>query len=379
MKIVIAPDSFKGSLTAKEVADSIERGIKKVYRNSCIVKVPMADGGEGTVQSLVDCTDGKMINVNVKDPLMRDINAFYGMLGDGETAVIEMASSSGLDLVSNKERNPAKTTTYGTGELIKHAMNNGCRNIIIGLGGSATNDGGTGMLKALGVKFLDENNEDIGLGGGSLSKLQRIDIKGMDHRVKECKITAACDVNNPLCGPEGASYIFGAQKGADEDMIRVLDKNLTHYADVIKKDIGVNIINIPGAGAAGGLGGGLLAFLNVDLQKGIEIVMKVTNLEEKVKDSDIVITGEGMIDYQTSFGKTPYGVAKIAKKYGIPVIAIAGGIGKDTGTLYDKGFDSIFSIVNKPMSLDEAIINAKILLEDVSERIMRVLCINRNQ
>lgn len=379
MKIVIAPDSFKGSLTAKEVADSIERGIKKVYRNSCIVKVPMADGGEGTVQSLVDCTDGKIINVNVKDPLMRDINAFYGMLGDGETAVIEMASSSGLDLVSNKERNPAKTTTYGTGELIKHAMNNGCRNIIIGLGGSATNDGGTGMLKALGVKFLDENNEDIGLGGGSLSKLQRIDIKGMDHRVKECKITAACDVNNPLCGPEGASYIFGAQKGADEDMIRVLDNNLTHYADVIKKDIGVNIINIPGAGAAGGLGGGLLAFLNVDLQKGIEIVMKVTNLEEKVKDSDIVITGEGMIDYQTSFGKTPYGVAKIAKKYGIPVIAIAGGIGKDTGTLYGKGFDSIFSIVNKPMSLDEAIINAKILLEDVSERIMRVLCINRNQ
>ena len=201
----------------------------------------------------------------------------------------------------------------------------------------------------------------------------------MDHRVKECKITAACDVNNPLCGPEGASYIFGAQKGADEDMIRVLDNNLTHYADVIKKDIGVNIINIPGAGAAGGFGGGLLAFLNVDLQKGIEIVMKVTNLEEKVKDSDIVITGEGMIDYQTSFGKTPYGVAKIAKKYGIPVIAIAGGIGKDTGTLYGKGFDSIFSIVNKPMSLDEAIINAKILLEDVSERIMRVLCINRNQ
>lgn len=376
MKIVVASDSYKGSLTAKEVAENIEKGIRKVFSDAEIVKVPMADGGEGTVQSLVDGTGGEIIKVKVKGPLLREVEAFYGILGDQKTAVIEMAAASGLPLISREERNPMETTTYGTGELIKHALDKGCRNIIIGIGGSATNDGGAGMVKALGVKLLDEDGKDIGFGGKSLGKLRRIDITGMDPRLKECKITAACDVDNPLCGPRGASRIFGPQKGADEEMVEILDRNLANYARVIKNDIGKDIMDVPGAGAAGGLGGGLLAFLNAELKSGIDIVIEVTRLEEKMKGANLVITGEGMIDYQTAYGKTPYGVAKCARKYGIPVIAIAGGIGKDADTLYEKGFNSIFSIVDKPMPIEQAIANGGTLVENVAERVMRVLKIN---
>lgn len=376
MKIVIAPDSYKGSLTALEVANSIENGIRMVFNDSIVEKIPMADGGEGTVQSLVDSTGGKIIYVTAKGPLLKEVNAFYGILGDGKTAVIEMAAASGLPLISKEERNPLLTTTYGTGELIKDALDKGCRNIIIGLGGSATNDGGLGMAKALGVSFLDEKGNDIGEGGGALNKLTSIDISNLDFRIKKCNITAACDVNNPLCGPEGASNVFGPQKGADENMIEVLDKNLTNYAEVIKKDLYIDIINTPGAGAAGGLGAGLIALLNAKIKRGIDIVIDITNLEEKIKDADLVFTGEGMIDFQTAFGKTPFGVAKIAKKYNIPVIAIAGGIGKDAESLYDKGFDSIFPIVDSPMSLDKAMKDGKALIERTAERIMRVYKIN---
>lgn len=376
MKIVVAPDSYKGSLTAGEVAVSIERGIKRVFADAEVLKIPMADGGEGTVQSLVDGTGGEIIKVNVKDPLMREVEAFYGILGDKKTAVIEMAAASGLPLLSKDERDPMKTTTYGTGQLIKNALDKGCRNIIIGIGGSATNDGGAGMIKALEAKLLDENGKDIGFGGGSLGKLSKIDITDMDARLKECSITAACDVDNPLCGPKGASHIFGPQKGADEEMVEILDHNLANYAGVIKRDLGTNIIDVPGAGAAGGLGGGLMAFLNAKLRNGIDIVIDVTGLDKKLKGAQLVITGEGMIDYQTAFGKTPYGVAKCAKKYGIPVIAIAGGIGQDADTLYQKGFDSIFSIVDKPMSLEQSMKDGSILLENAAERIMRVLKIN---
>lgn len=377
MKIVIAPDSFKGSLTAKQVAESIERGIRKVEKNIHIEKVPMADGGEGTVQSLVDATNGRMIYTKVFDPLMREIEAFYGILGDGSTAIIEMSAASGLPLISKEEKNPLITTTYGTGQLFMHALNQGCRSFIIGIGGSATNDGGVGMMKALGIRFINSEGQDIGFGGGELDKIHTIDTSGLDDRILDCSITVACDVDNPLCGLRGASRVFGPQKGATEEMVEVLDSNLAHYAKVIKSQLGISIIDVPGAGAAGGLGGGLMAFLKAKLRRGIDIVIDATGLEESVKGAALVITGEGSIDYQTQFGKTPYGVAMVAKKYGIPVIAIAGSIGKDAYALYEKGFNSIFSIVDKPMTLEEAIENSEVLLENTAERIMRgIFCMN---
>lgn len=372
MKVVIAPDSFKGSLTAKEAAENIKLGIKRVYKDIDIECIPMADGGEGTVQSLVDVTGGKILTAAVTGPLLEKIEAFYGILGDGKTAVIEMAAASGLPLVSEEKRNPMITTTYGTGELIKNALDMGCRNIIIGIGGSATNDGGLGMAKALGVKFLDEAGEDIGHGGGSLSKLHTIDLSGIDDRLKDCSITAACDVDNPLCGPRGATYVFGPQKGAQGDMLEILDRNLEHYARIVKDTLGVDIKDIPGAGAAGGLGGGLIAFLGVKLQRGIDIVIETVQLEKHIKDADLVITGEGMMDYQTQYGKTPYGVAQAAKKQGLPVVALVGQIGRNANVLYELGIDSIFSIVDGPMSLDNAIENGAELLQDAAERVMRL-------
>lgn len=373
MKIIIAPDSFKGSLSALEVCENIEIGIRKVFDTAEIVRVPMADGGEGTVQSLVDATGGEIISLKVKGPLLKEVDAFYGILGDRTTAVIEMSSASGITLLTKEERNPMKATTYGTGQIIKHALDMGCRNIIIGIGGSATNDGGAGMVKALGIKLLDEKSEEIDFGGGNLNKLKSIDVSEIDSRINQCNIVVACDVDNTLCGEKGASYIFGSQKGADENMIITLDRNLSHYAEIVERYLGVAIKDYPGAGAAGGLGGGLLAFLHAKLQPGINIVIERTELEEKLKDADLVITGEGMIDYQTQYGKTPYGVAKLAKKYNIPVIAIAGGIGKGAEELYSKVFDSIFSIVDKPMQLEEAIENSVLLLQNTAERIMRVL------
>lgn len=373
MKIAIAPDSFKGSLSATEVANAIEKGIKKVDINIETVKIPMADGGEGTVESLVEATGGKYIKVKVNDPLMREIEAVYGILGDNKTAVIEMAQASGLPLLKKEERNPMKTTTYGTGQLIKHAVNSGCKNIIIGIGGSATNDGGAGMAMALGAKLLDKEGKDIPLGAEGLIKLKTIDLATFDEKIRECKFIAACDVENPLVGEKGASHIFGPQKGADKDMVKVLDEYLEHYGNLLEEYLNISVLDYPGAGAAGGLGAALLAFLNAELKRGIDIVIEASNLDEKIKDSDLVITGEGMIDYQTQFGKTPFGVAETSKKYNRPVIAIAGGIGKDASDLYNKGIDSIFSIVDKPMTLDEAMENAEILLEDTAERIMRIV------
>lgn len=376
MKVVIAPDSFKGCLTASEVAEHIEIGIKKVFNDADIIKVPMADGGEGTVQSLVDATGGELVSLKVKGPLLNEVNSFYGILGDKKTAVIEMAAASGLPLISKEERNPLKTTTYGTGELIKHALDRGCRNFIIGIGGSATNDGGAGMLQALGVKLLDKWDKEIDFAGKGLLDLHKIDVSNMDERIIECSITAACDVTNPLCGPSGASAVFGPQKGADEEMVKILDKGLLNFAEVIKKELGIEIKDVPGSGAAGGLGGGLLAFFSARLKRGVDIVIEATNLEDRIQGADLVITGEGMIDNQTAFGKTPYGVAMIAKKYNVPVIAIAGGIGKDAEVLYDKCFNSIFSIVDMPMQLEEAMKNGHILLEKTAERIMRLLKLN---
>ncbi|HYF83313.1 MAG TPA: glycerate kinase [Clostridia bacterium] len=373
MKIVIAPDSFKGSLSASAVSVNIEKGIRKVFESADILSIPMADGGEGTVQSLVDSTKGVIVNTKVKGPLLKEVDAFYGILGDGITAVIEMAAASGLPLLRGDERNPMKTTTYGTGELIKHALDKGCKKIIVGIGGSATNDGGAGMIKALGAKLLDNDGNDIGYGGGCLDKIEVIDLSSMDERLKSCKIVAACDVDNPLIGPRGASNVFGPQKGADPEMVKILDKNLEHYAEVVERTIGISIKDYPGAGAAGGLGGGLLAFLGAELKRGIDIVIEATGLEEKIKDADIVITGEGMMDYQTQYGKTPYGVAQVARKYNIPVLAIVGSVGQNAEALYDLGFSGIFSIINRPMTLTEAMSECAELLEKTSESVMRIV------
>jgi len=372
-RIVAAPDSFKGSLTAKEVAEALEAGIKRYDNSIEVIKVPMADGGEGTVQSMVDATGGHMISVTVKGPMLSEVEAFYGILGDGRTAVIEMAAASGLLLVEPGERNPLIATTYGTGELIRHALDMGCRRIIIGIGGSATNDGGAGAMQALGVRLLDDSGNDIGFGGGSLGGLYRIDINNLDPRIKDAEITVACDVDNPLCGPKGASRVFGPQKGADDAMIEELDRNLAHYADLVESTLGVKIKDYPGAGAAGGLGGGLLAFLGATLKKGVDIVIETVELEKKIRDADLVITGEGRMDYQTIYGKTPFGVAKAAEKYGIPVIAICGSIGKGAEVLYDNGFASIFSIIDKPMCIDEAMEKSSELIQNCSERVIRAL------
>lgn len=372
-KIVIAPDSFKGSMSAREAAEAIERGIKAVCPNVIIEKIPMADGGEGTVETLVDATGGRAIKVNVLGPLGEERESYFGILGDGKTAVIEMALASGLPLVPKEKRNPLVTTTYGTGQLIKAALDQGCREFIIGIGGSATNDGGVGMAQALGVRFLDAEGKEIPFGGGSLNRLEKIDTSKIDPRLKECKVMVACDVNNPLCGPKGASAVFGPQKGATPEMVELLDRNLAHLAAVIKRDVGEDVKDFPGAGAAGGLGAGLMAFCHAQLQRGIEIIIQATRLAEKMAGADLVITGEGQMDFQTAHGKTPMGVATVAKSMNIPVIALVGKIGRGADMLYDQGIDAIFSIAEGPMELEECMKNGAELMERAANRVMRAI------
>ncbi|KHD37139.1 glycerate kinase [Clostridium acetobutylicum] len=374
--IVLAPDSFKESMTAKEVCLAMEKGIKKVNDRINCIHVPMADGGEGTMQSLVDATNGKVYSLNVKGPLLDKVEAQYGILGNGEIGVIEMASASGIHLVPKEKRNPLITTTYGTGELVRACLDRGVKKILIGIGGSSTNDGGVGAIKALGAKFLDEEGEDIGFGGGSLSKLNKIDLSELDERLSKVEIEVACDVNNPLCGKNGASNIFGPQKGATKEMVETLDENLKHYARIIKEQCKKDVIDMPGAGAAGGLGAGLVAFLDGKLERGIGLVIKYSGLEEKVKDCDIVFTGEGSIDYQTKFGKTPIGVAKLAKKYDKPVIALAGKVGDNIEDLYEEGIDSIFGIIRGVGTLEEVLKDGKENIEKTSENIMRLINLN---
>lgn len=373
MKIVIAPDSFKESMTAMKVCMAIEKGMKSVLKDAEFIKVPMADGGEGTTFSLIDATNGKIIKTKSKNPLGIEIDSYFGILGDNETAIIEMASTSGLELIKKEERNPMLTTTYGTGELIKKALDMGVKKILIGIGGSATNDGGAGMFQALGGKLLDINGDEIDFGGGNLSKLAKIDISDLDERIKDTKFIAACDVENPLTGINGASNIFGRQKGATEEMVEVLDNNLKHFAKIIRRDLNIDIENIKGAGAAGGLGAGIMAFLSGRLEKGIDIVIKHSKLEEKLKNADLVITGEGKIDSQTRFGKTPYGVVKLAKKYNIPTIAFAGAIGNDIKILYDYGFDAIFSIMQGVETLDMALKNGEKNLSETANNVARLI------
>ncbi|PFP31056.1 glycerate kinase [Bacillus sp. AFS073361] len=373
MKFVLAPDSFKESMTAKKAALAMEKGVKAVFPDAECVIVPMADGGEGTVESLVSMTNGEMIKTEVIGPLGEKVIAEYGLLGEGQTAVIEMASASGLELIKPKERNPLLTTTYGTGQLIKHALDKGVRRFLIGIGGSATNDGGTGMLQALGVSFKDQAGNELPFGGGALQQLHSIDMSGLDERIKMVHIDVACDVTNPLIGDYGASAIFGPQKGATPEMVRVLDQNLAHFADVIKKQLGEDIAQLDGAGAAGGLGAGLVAFLNAQLKKGIDLVIEYTGLEVQVKEADYVFTGEGSIDGQTLFGKTPYGVAAIAEKYSVPVIAFAGRIGDGVESLYDNGFTAIIGILKGVTTLEKALECGEENLAFAAENVCRVL------
>jgi len=373
MKFVLAPDSFKESMTSKEACDAMERAIKKVIKDAECVKVPMADGGEGTTVSLVEGSDGKIFTTEVTGPLGNKVKAIYGIMGDKETGIIEMAMASGIQLVKKEQRNPLITTTYGTGELIKALLDKGVKRILLGIGGSATNDGGAGMVQALGGKLLDKNGVEVKFGGGHLNEIEKIDLSNLDSRLQNVKIEVACDVINPFIGKNGASRIFGPQKGADEQMVQLLDNNLAHFAEVIKRDLGKDIAEVPGAGAAGGLGGALLAFLNAELKRGIEMVIQYTNLREKLVGADFVFTGEGSIDGQTLFGKTPIGVAKNAKKAGAKVIAFAGRVADDVDNLYGSGIDSIFCILNGVTSLDDALENGTHNLEKTVENVVRLL------
>ncbi len=355
MKIVIAPDSFKESLTAMEVAHAIEKGFRQVLPRAEYIKLPMADGGEGTVQSLVDATSGSIIDVEVTAPLGNRVKGFFGLLGDGQTAVIEMAAASGLHLVPSAQRNPLITSSVGTGELIKAVLDRGVKHIIMGIGGSATNDAGLGMAQALGVKMLDKDGQPLGAGGGELAKLAHIDVTDVDPRLADVVLEVACDVDNPLCGPKGASHVFGPQKGATPEMVKQLDANLAHFAKVLNQDLGKQVENLPGAGAAGGIGAAFVALFGAQLRPGIEIVMDAVAFDQVLNDADLVITGEGRIDSQTIHGKTPIGVARMAKKHQLPVIGIAGCLTNDCGVVHAHGIDAVFAVVNSSVSLETAL------------------------
>lgn len=352
-KIVVASDSFKGSVSSAEVADCAEVAIHKVFPDCEVVKIPVGDGGEGTVDTLIAALDGEAVPCRVHDPLMRPIEAVYGILGDKRTAVIEMAAASGLTLIPSSERNPMLTTTYGTGELIKDALSRGCRNFLIGIGGSATNDGGTGMLRALGFRFLDKSGDELGLGGQALSRICSVDHSGVSPSLGEASFTIACDVNNPFYGERGAAYVFARQKGADDAMIRSLDEGLRNFAEVIERTEGIAVNRIPGSGAAGGLGGGFVAFLKATLQPGIQMVLEALRFDERIRDADLIITGEGKLDKQTCMGKTPWGVLRAGSRQGIPVIVIGGSV-EAVEALNESGFLAVLPLLPYPVSLERA-------------------------
>lgn len=374
-KIVIATDSFKESMTAKEAGLAIQRGFQKIFNETINYDIiPMADGGEGTTDALKEALNAKTYKVKVHDPLHRHIEASYARSQDNNVAIIEMAAASGLDLLNSHERDPLKTSTFGVGELIKDALDHGVSKIILGLGGSATNDGGSGMLTALGVKFLDENEETLPLGGGYLSQLAHIDLSQLDSRLEHVQFEVACDVNNPLLGDNGATAVYGPQKGVTDKMIPKLDSALATYHDMIERDVNKNVKDVPGAGAAGGLGAGILAFFsNAALSKGIDIVLQETQFSKRVKDADLVITGEGKMDAQTIYGKTPIGVAQAAKQYDIPVVAICGSLGDGYEAVYEHGIDSAFSIIEQPMEIDDLLTKGKHNIQRTAENVARLL------
>ncbi|EPN9525574.1 glycerate kinase [Cronobacter malonaticus] len=367
-KIVIAPDSFKESLSAMDVAKAIEAGFREIYPQASYVCVPMADGGEGTVEAMVAATGGQIITTPVTAPLGNKVDGFFGLLGDGETAVVEMAAASGLHLVPTAQRDPRITTSYGTGELILAALERGVKAIIIGIGGSATNDGGAGMMQALGARFLDGEGRELAPGGAALARLERLDLSALDPRLAQVSVTVACDVDNLLCGEKGASAVFGPQKGATPEMVSELDAALRCFGEQLEAVTGKTIISAPGAGAAGGMGAALLGMLNAELRPGIEIVIESLGLAQAVRDADLVITGEGRLDSQSIHGKTPIGVARVAKQFQRPVVAIAGSLTPDYQIVHEHGIDAAFSVIDRIVTLQEAL--------DDAERNLRVTARN---
>lgn len=376
-KIVIAPDSFKESMTAKEVANAIRNGFQEVFDQHVTYElIPMADGGEGSTEALKEALNATSYTVQVKDPLFRSIQASYARSDQHETAIIEMAEASGLQLLNQEERDPLQTSSYGTGQLINEALKHGVKKIIIGIGGSATNDGGVGMLQALGVSFKDAKHNEIKPGGAALHNIESIDTSHLNPLLKNVEIKVACDVTNPLLGDQGATTIYGPQKGATKKMIPKLDSALSHYHDKIKEELQKSVKDIPGAGAAGGMGTALLAFLDAKLQAGIDVVLDETRFQERVKDAQLVITGEGKMDIQTIYGKTPIGVAKVAKTYDIPVIAVCGSLGDQYQEVYHHGIDTVFSITEYPCDLKTTLENGPQYTQRTATNIARLIKLN---
>lgn len=373
MRIVIAPDSFKGSVSALCVAEAMARGVRTVFPAADVRKVPIADGGEGTVEALVSATGGKLKTAQVSGPLGETRTAHWGVLGDARTAVIEMAAASGLPLVPAGQRDPRLTCTYGTGQLIRAALDAGLRRIIVGIGGSATNDGGSGMARALGARFIAEDGSQLPPGGSALARLSHIDITDIDPRLLQTEIMVACDVDNPLCGPRGASAVFGPQKGASAEMVQELDTALKHFADCARATSGRDVADLAGAGAAGGLGAGMMFFTPARLKPGVDIVLDAVGFTELVKGASLVITGEGRTDFQTAYGKAPVGVARVAKQFEVPVFCISGGLGDGADDVLAQGIDAIMSICKRPLSLEECIRDAEALIEEATTRLCRII------
>ena len=373
MKVVIAPQSFKGSISALDAAKAMEEGVRRVVSDIESVLVPVADGGDGTLETLVDATNGEIRSATVTGPIRKPVMAEWGALGDGKTAMIEMARTSGLALLSLDERDPLRATTFGLGEVIREALNAGFRSFIVGIGGSATNDAGAGMAQALGVRLLDEAGNDLPPGGAALADLHRIDTSALDERAVEAQFSVACDVSNPLTGPEGASAVYGPQKGATSELVEQLDAALINFARVVERDIGTSINDVPGSGAAGGLGGGMMAFLDGSLRAGVDIVLDHVGLDDKLEGADLVITGEGQLDFQTVYNKAPIGVAWRAREGGIPVVAISGSLGQGFEDVHAEGIDAVASIVCAPMSLEEASTRGGELIADATAEAMRFM------
>ncbi|MBB2495173.1 glycerate kinase [Aquipseudomonas ullengensis] len=371
MKIVIAPDSFKESLSAPDVAAAIGRGWRQVFAQAEIVLRPMADGGEGTVDAVLAAVGGERRECTVRGPLGTPVLAHWGWLGNA-TAVIEMAAASGLHWVPREQRDATRTSSYGTGELIRQALDAGARRIILGLGGSATNDGGAGLLQALGIRFLDRNGAELPPGGAALAQLDQLDVSGLDARLLQAQVEVAADVDNPLCGPRGASHVFGPQKGASPAQVELLDAALAHYAQRVAATLGEDHSRLPGVGAAGGLGFACKAFLHATFRPGIELVAELSALAEAVQGADLLVTGEGRLDSQSLHGKTPVGVARIAKAAGVPVIALAGSLGEGYQQVYGAGIDAAFSLVPGPLSLEQALAQAAQELEARSADLARL-------
>jgi glycerate kinase len=373
MRVVLAPDSFKECLPAAEVAAALARGWRRVDAQADLRLLPMADGGEGTTDALVSATHGQCIECTVHDPLGRPVQAAYGLLGDRETAVVEVAAASGLHRVPRELRDPARATSYGTGELIRAALDRGARRLIVGLGGSATNDGGAGIAQALGFRLLDDKGDELPRGGAALARLARIDASGAHPQLYACEITAACDVENPLCGPDGATAIYGPQKGVTPELLPLLDSALAHYATILARDLGADVAPVPGAGAAGGIGAGLMAFARAALRPGVALVAEACGLEEHICGADLVITGEGKLDAQSLSGKTPIGVARIAAKHGVRVVAVAGLVQLDADATERAGFQRVLSLTDEQTTQCRAMQHAAALLDQAGAQLAREL------